>query len=152
MHKHSFVIHSINRYNRWKDLFTFFEKKADTFKVFFPGDAQTIEPDNPLIRGKEEFLNLEGIAIKEWDGMDNSIQIEGQLNTESKRLFYNFQKDAFDGFMPQLWSFELQKHNDSVLRVEDFTVCILYLSEQMSGDIKKELELDPLKEWEKINI
>jgi hypothetical protein len=42
---------------------------------------------------------------------------------------------AFHGYKPDLWSFQFLKGNDVMLRVEDFTVGLLFLEESEVADL-----------------
>lgn len=100
------------------------------YKVFFPGSINSIP--GPLNQGKDDFVQLNGITINDWDGMKNSIEIHGVMNDDARKIFLRFQDDAFQGYMPQLWSFQFHDNQNRVLiRVEDFTVCLCWFSDDM---------------------
>ena len=132
-----FVIHSISRYDRWKDFFSTILEHITAYKVFIP-DHDLDSPEGPLTQGKSDFLSLPGISIADWQGMADSIEISGPMTEQARSVFLKFQQDAFDGFMPQLWSFQFQDEQGRViLRVEDFTVCLCWFPDEIMEILEK---------------
>jgi hypothetical protein len=116
---------------------------------FFPGGAESTS--GPFTIGKAEFLQLPDVEAKSWEGMENAIAVCGKMTEASQALFYKFQQDAFEGDMPQLWSFQFHDGKDSVImRVEDFTVCLCWMSDEMMA-LMEQRELFPCEELEAVD-
>jgi len=124
----TYVISNTPRYSRWKELFTYFLQEGISFKATFPGDKDD-QTEGFLTRGKKSLLSLKDVTIKRSDVMDESIEVSGMLNEAAKNLLLSLQESSFDGHMPELWSFEIISAKGARLKVEDFTVCLLYLDD-----------------------
>jgi hypothetical protein len=123
-----FLIHHIPGCKSWETCFRFLMEKSDTFRIIFQVESNAYDAEG-LNAGKQEFLNLPSITISPYSGMKNSIEATGALDTAARELFLSFMKPAFEGHTPDLWSFQLLERNDVLLRVEDFTVALLFLGE-----------------------
>ena len=133
--KRTFLVHSISGFKAWETCFHSLMEKSDTFQIIFQGNRDTSDADTFLNAGKREFLNLPSRSISAYEGMDNSIEVTGELNIASRELFQTFMAPAFEGWKPDLWSFQFLKGNEVILRVEDFTVGLLFLEERDVEDL-----------------
>lgn len=116
MERQSYLIHNILRLapSVWMSVLVHFLKQADGFRAFFPDDAE-------LAQGKEQLTQVPSVSIKHWEGMRGSIQVTGPLSRAAVDLFLRSQPPD----EPPLWSYELLRGAYVLLRVEDFTKCIL---------------------------
>jgi hypothetical protein len=96
-------------------------EKSDTFRIIFQGNRDISDADEYLNAGKKEFLDLPSLTISAYEGMENSIKVTGELNRVARELFLTFMAPAFQGWKPDMWSFQFLKGNDVVLEVADFT-------------------------------
>jgi hypothetical protein len=110
-------------------------EKSDTFRIIFQGNSDPFDADTLLNAGKKEFLSMPSITISPYKGMENSIEVTGELNMAARELFLTFMEPAFEGHTPDLWSFQFLKGNDVILGVEDFTVSLLFLEESDVKDL-----------------
>lgn len=132
--KRKFYVNSIPHFKGWETCFRFLMEKSDTFKIIFQGDANTLDAEG-LNAGKKDFLALPLIAISPYKGMENSIEVAGELSEAAQELFQNFMASSFEGFLSDLWSFQFLKGNDVMLEVADFTEGWLYLEESERKDL-----------------
>ena len=123
--KRTFLIHHIPGFKGWETCFHVLMEKADTFRIIFHGTKDAFDADEYLNTGKQEFLKLPSITISPYEGMENSIEVTGELNRAAREVFLTFMAPS----QPDLWSFQFLKGNDVMLRVEDFTVGLLFLEE-----------------------
>jgi hypothetical protein len=93
-------------------------------------------------------LDLPLIAISPYAGMENSIELAGELNKAAQELFLNFMASSFNGLKPDLWSFQLFKGNVVNLRVEDFSVSLLFLDESELEDCLPRISIQKI--WRKL--
>jgi len=133
--KRTFLVHHIPGFKGWETCFHFIMEKSDTFRIIFQGNRDASDADEFLNAGKQEFLNLPTRTISPHEGMDNSIEVTGELNMVARELFLTFMAPSFDGWKPDLWSFQFLKGNDVMLRVEDFTVGLFFLEESEVEDL-----------------
>ena len=133
--KRTFYAHSIWSFKGWETCFRFLMENSDTFRIIFQGNSDTSDADEYLNAGKKEFLNLPSITISPYEGMENSIKVTGELNKVSRELFLTFMESAFQGYKPDLWSFQFLKGNEVILQVADFTEGWLYLEESEVKDL-----------------
>ena len=136
--KRTFLVHSIPGFKGWETCFHFLMERSDTFRIIFQGTRDVFDADTFLNAGKREFLSLPSITISPYKGMENSIEVAGELNRVARELFLSFMAPAFEGWKPDLWSFQFLKGNDVLLRVEDFTVGLLFLEESDVEDLLAE--------------
>jgi len=133
--KRTFLIHHIAGFKEWETCFHFIMEKSDTFRIIFQGNRDASDIDEFLNAGKQEFLNLPILTISAYEGMENSIEVTGELNRVARELFLTFMAPAFHGRKPDVWSFQFLKGMDALLRVEDFTVGLLFLEESDVEDL-----------------
>jgi hypothetical protein len=126
--KRTFLVHNIPGFKGWETCFHNTMEKCDTFRIIFQGRSDVFDADG-LNAGKPEFLNMPSITISPYEGMENSIEVTGELSTAAREVFLTFMAPAFQGYIPGLWSFQFLKGNEVMLRVEDFTVGLLFLEE-----------------------
>lgn len=126
--KKSFVINSIPRFKGWETCFHYVMEKSDNFKIIFQGDENT-PTTGELNAGKKEFLNVPFTSVSPYEGMENSIEVAGELSKAVRELFLHFMASSFSGYKPDLWSFQLLNGKDVILRVEDFSLALLFLEE-----------------------
>ncbi len=124
----AFLIHSIPGFKGWETCFYFIMNKSDTFRIIFQGQIDTLD-EGGLNAGKSQFLKMPSITISPYGGMENSIEVTGKLNTAVQEVFLTFMEPSFHGYKSDLWSFQFLKGNDVMLRVEDFSVGLLFLEE-----------------------
>ncbi len=133
--KRTFLVHSISGFKEWATCFHSLMEKSDTFRIIFQGNRDASDADAFLNAGKREFLNMPSITISAYEGMENSIEVTGELNEAARELFQTFMAPAFQGWKPDLWSFQFLKGNEVLLRIEDFTVGLLFLEESDVEDL-----------------
>jgi hypothetical protein len=127
--KKTFLANSISASKGWEICFHYIMEKSDTFRIIFQGSKDVLESDEFLNAGKREFLSLPALTISPYGGMENSIRVTGKLDQAARGLFLTFMSPAFEGYKPDLWSFEFLKGNDVKLSVGDFTDYLLFLEE-----------------------
>jgi len=127
--RRAFLIHYISGFKGWETCFHFAMGKSDTFRIIFQVHSNASDTEG-LNAGKQIFLNMHSITISPYRGMENSIEVTGELNMAAQEIFQNFMKPSFQGLKPDLWSFQFLKGNEVMLRVEDFTVGLLFLKEK----------------------
>jgi hypothetical protein len=127
--KKTFLANCIPASKGWETCFHYIMEKSDTFRIIFQGSKDVLESDEFLNAGKREFLSLPALTISPYEGMGNSIRVIGKLDQAARELFLTFMSPAFEGYKPDLWSFEFLKGNDVKLRVGDFTDYLLFLEE-----------------------
>ena len=133
--KRTFLVHHIPGFKGWETCFHSLMEKSDTFRIIFQGNRDAFDADTLLNAGKQEFLNMPSITTSPYGGMENSIEVVGELNVVAREVFLTFMAPAFQGWKPDLWSFQFSKGNDVILRVEDFTVGLLFLEESEVEDL-----------------
>ena len=124
----AFLIHSISGFKGWETCFYFIMDKSDTFRIIFQSQSDTLDEDG-LNAGKPQFLETPSITVSPYGGMENSIEATGELNMAARETFLIYMEPSFHGYKSDLWSFQFLKGNDVMLRVEDFTVGLLFLEE-----------------------
>jgi hypothetical protein len=129
--KRTFYVNSIPGFKGWETCFRFLMEKSDTFRIIFQGNRDAFDADEYLNTGGKEFLNIPSITISPYEGMENSIKVTGELNIVAREVFLTFLAPS----QPDLWSFQFLKGNDVMLRVEDFTVGLLFLEESEVEDL-----------------
>ena len=129
--KRTFLVHHIPGFKGWETCFHSLMEKSDTFRIIFQGNGDAFDADEFLNAGKQEFLNMPSITLSPYEGMENSIEVTGELNTGTREVFLTFMAPS----QPDLWSFQFLKGNDVMLRVEDFTVGLLFLEESEVEDL-----------------
>ncbi len=129
--KRRFLVHHIPGFKGWETCFHSLMEKSDTFRIIFQGNRNAFDADTFLNAGKQEFLKLPSITISAYEGMENSIEVTGELNIVAREVFLTFMSPS----KPNLWSFQFLKGNDVMLRVEDFTVGLLFLEESEVEDL-----------------
>ena len=129
--KRTFLVHHIPGFKGWETCFHALMEKADTFRIIFQGNRDAFDADEVVNAGKQEFLNMPSITISPSEGMENSIEVTGELNLVAREVFLTFMAPS----TPELWSFQFLKGNDVMLRVEDFTVGLLFLEESEVEDL-----------------
>jgi hypothetical protein len=127
--RRTFLIHHIPVFKGWEICFRSIMEKSDTFRIIFQGNEDASDADDLLNAGKQEFLYLPALTISPYAGMANSIEVTGELNKAARELFLTFMTPAFGGYKPGLWSFQFLQGDDALLRIEDFTVALLFLEE-----------------------
>lgn len=132
--RRAFLIHNIPGFKGWETCFRYIMEKSDTFQIIFQGPSDAFDTDG-LNAGKREFLNMPSITISPYGGMENSIEVTGELNRVAREVFLSYITPAFQGYKPDLWSFQFLKGNQVMLRVEDFTVALLFLEESEVEDL-----------------
>jgi hypothetical protein len=132
----AFLIHSISRFKGWETCFRYMMEKCDTFSIIFQGSSDVLDEDEGgLNAGKREFLDLPAITISPYKGMENSIEVTGELNTVAREIFLTHMAPSFEGHTSDLWSFQFLKEDNAMMRVEDFTVALLFLEESEREDL-----------------
>lgn len=129
--RRAFLIHHIPGFKGWETCFHSLIEKSDTFRIIFQGNRDAFDADELFNAGKQEFLHLPSVTISPYEGMENSIEVTGELNMVAREVFLTFMAPS----KPDLWSFQFLKRNDVMLRVEDFTVGLLFLEESEVDDL-----------------
>ena len=109
-------------------------EQADIFQIIFQSHSDASDAEG-LNAGKQEFLAMPSITISPYKGMENSIEVTGKLNMVVRELFLSYMEPSFQGWKSDLWSFQFLKGNEVMLRVEDFSVCLLFLEENEVEDL-----------------
>ena len=110
----------------WKKTLQYFLSAADTFIGYFPQDEQ-------LGHGFQELSRAPGAVVGEWKGMKGSRKVTAPLSTYVKDFVLR-REEASDNIESKLWSYALLREGQVILSVEDFTVCLVYLT---GDDIRK---------------
>ncbi len=131
----TFLVRHTPSFKGWETCFHSLMEKSDTFRIIFKGNRDTSDADAFLNAGKWEFLNLPSVTISAYEGMENSIEVTGELSMAARELFQTFMAPAFEGWKPELWSFQFLQGNEVLLRIEDFTVGLLFLQESDVEDL-----------------
>ena len=132
--RRAFLIHSFPRFKGWETCFRFVMEQCDTFRIIFQV-ADDALGEAGLNVGKREFLQMPSITISPYEGMENSIEVTGELNKAARELFLSFMDPSFHGETSRLWSFQFLQGNKVMLRVEDFTVALLFLEQGELEDL-----------------
>lgn len=121
------LIHSIRKLEGlWLAVFGFYLEKATGFRAFFP--------DHPeLSEGKEDFLDLPFVSVGEWGGMKDCAEVSGPLSPQASALLRRAQ-DRRNQL--RLWSFELLLNDQALLRLEDFTLCLVFPTDKELEELK----------------
>src|ERR1700692_4813201 len=106
--KRTFLVHHIPGFKGWEICFHSLMEKSDTFRIIFQGNRDAFDADELLNAGKQEFLTLPSITISPYEGMENSIEVAGELNMVTRGVFLTFLAPS----QPDLWSFQFLKGND----------------------------------------
>ncbi len=122
------MFYSYAGFKGWETCFRSIMEKSDTFRIIFQGASNTFDEEG-LNAGKRVFLTMPSLTITPYAGMENSIEATGELNTAAREAFQTFMAPAFQGETPDLWSFQFLQGETVMLRVEDFTVALLFLEE-----------------------
>lgn len=143
MSRTSFLIKSTPQV--YQSILNFYLQQADSFRAYFPGGEE-------LSGSRPDFLALEEVSVQPWSGMVGCIVVEGTLTPAAKALIRERGLLDEDGcYHPlQLWSYELVKETEVLLRSEDFSVWIVF----PTLDELKSLEKQgiPVSEWQEISL
>ena len=123
------VIHNIEAEPEWPKLFGIALSVCDSFQIMYPDGEWDAE--NPLLTGKPEFENLEGIQTFPWDGMKDSTVYRGPLNAKSRELFWHHMVPREDDYVYPLWNFDFYREGKLVFSIQDFSVCLAYSYPEM---------------------
>ena len=126
--KKAFVITHVPHFKGWETCFRYVMERSDTFKVIFQGDKNTPDTEG-LNAGKKEFLALPSTSVSPYKAMENCFELAGELSKAAQELFSHFMSPSFEGYKPELWNFQLLNGKEVMLRVEDFSLAILFLEE-----------------------
>lgn len=132
--RRTFLIPNISAFQAWETCFHSLMEKSDLFRIIFQVHSDAFDADG-LNAGKQEFLKLPSITVSPYEGMENSIEVTGELNMVARKVFQTLMTPSFHGWKSALWSFQFLKGNDVMLRVEDFTVGLLFLEESEVEDL-----------------
>ncbi|MBD6620823.1 hypothetical protein FNW02_35000 [Komarekiella sp. 'clone 1'] len=128
-----------------QSILDFYLQKADRFRAYFPGGEE-------LSGSRPDFLALEGVSVQPWSGMMGCIVVEGTLTPAAKALIRergNFDEDGCYHSL-QLWSYELVNETEVLLRIEDFSVWIVFATlDELQSLEKQKL---PVSEWQEISL
>ena len=130
----AFLIHSISSFKGWATCFHYVMEKADTFRIIFQVDSDAFDAEG-LNAGKQEFLSMPSITTSPYKGMENSIEVTGELSTSARDVFLSFVTPSFHGLKQNLWSFQFLQGKNVMLRVEDFSLALLFLDESEVADL-----------------
>jgi hypothetical protein len=133
--KRTFMVYNIPNFKGWEICFRTLIEKADTFRIIFQGTTDVSDADTLLNAGKREFLSMPSITVSPYDGMENSIQVTGELDMAARKIFLTYMESAFEGYKPDLWSFQFLVGNDVILRVDDFSDGLLFLEDSEVEDL-----------------
>lgn len=129
----------------WKKLFFYFINKGDNFKIYLPPHE-----DGTKDSIGDDFSKLHKVNIKSWEGMKNSIEINGKLNKDSKELIIKYETPSFLGGHGELWGLEICLEEEKLVYVGYFNDKLVYLDEFDLTFIKEE-NIDT-KEWIEIDM
>lgn len=126
---------SLTEIKKHERLLDYFFNICDNFYVVYPnGDAHNTDIlENPLLVGKEDFLNLKDIVITPWDGMKNSIKISGCLNKDVIKIFRHYLFERGDA----IWKYSFLIDEKEVIEINDFNDGILDISETEFNTLRK---------------
>lgn len=123
----------------------FYLKKADMFRAYFPGGEE-------LSGSRPDFLSLEEVSVQPWSGMMGCIVVEGALTSAAKALIRERGKFDEDGcYHPlQLWSYELVNETEVLLRIEDFSVWLVFATLDELQSLEKQKIF--VSQWQEISF
>lgn len=128
-----------------QDILDFYLQKADQFRAYFPGGED-------LSGSRPDFLALEGVIVQPWSGMAGCMVATGTLTPAAKALIRERGNLDEDGsYHPlRLWSYELVSEAEVLVRVEDFSVWIIFAT----PDERQILEKQKISvgEWQDISF
>lgn len=128
MPRSSYLLHSTGRWpNLWIAVLDYYLDRATGFRAFFPDDPE-------LAMGKDEFLNLPFVSAGEWDGMKGCCEVAGPLTPQARQLLQVARESDHE---IRLWSFELLLQDQPLLRLEDFSVCLVFATEAELGELER---------------
>lgn len=110
----------------WKKTLQYFLNVADTFIGYFPQDEL-------LGHGFRELSEAPGAVVGGWRGMKGCRKVTAPLSTYVKEIVLRIE-ESVDNIESKLWSYVLLKDGQVILSVEDFTVCLVFLT---GDDLKK---------------
>lgn len=126
-----------------QSILDFYLQKADRFRAYFPGGEE-------LSGSRPDFLALEEISVQAWSGMAGCLVVEGTLTPAARTLIQergNF--DEYGSYHPlQLWSYELISEAEVLLRIEDFSVWMVFATPEERQIL--ETRQIPIGEWQEI--
>ena len=129
------LISNIYSNKAWYQIFQTCLEHCNKFKIIYP--IGEFDPENPLLRGKEEFVKLPNSKILKWDRMEDSISIEGELTADAKKLFLKYTEPSFTKHYSELWWFQLLKNGIEFIEVEDFSVWSINNESELPGLVQQ---------------
>lgn len=93
---------------------------ATSFRAYFPEESE-------LAAGKQPFADLPEATLSPWHGMPNCSCVEAPLSPSARALMAEWILPT-TGHRP-LWQYELLQDGRIILRVEDFSVYMVRVSE-----------------------
>ncbi|MFN6498075.1 MAG: hypothetical protein RMX65_013845 [Nostoc sp. DedQUE01] len=127
-----------------QSILDFYLQKADRFRAYFPGGEE-------LSGSRPDFLALKGVSVQPWSGIAGCIVVEGTLTPAAKALIRergNFDEEGH--YHPlQLWSYELVHETEVLLRIEDFSVWLVFATLDERQSLEK--QNIPIREWQEIS-
>ncbi|MEH1839541.1 MAG: hypothetical protein V7L20_12395 [Nostoc sp.] len=124
----------------------FYLKKADRFRAYFPGGEE-------LSGSRPDFLALEEVSVQPWSGMVGCIVVEGTLTPAARALIRErgkFEEDGCYNPLEQLWSYELVNDTEVLVRIEDFSVWMVFATLDELQSLEK--QKIPVSEWQEISF
>lgn len=122
---------------------SFYLNIADSYQAHF-ADVEE------LSSGRADFLHLHGTSVRPWEGMESSIEVCGPLTREARELFLRSQDRDVSGYPTSLWDYALSIGDDVVLLVQDFHVCIVFVtSHELRGLRKMHIRTG---QWEQVDM
>jgi hypothetical protein len=128
-----------------QSILSFYLKTADRFRAYFPGGEE-------LSGSRTDFLALEGVSVQSWSGMAGCIVVEATLTPPAKTLIRERGNVDENGYShpKQLWSYELVKEAEVLLRIEDFSVWMVFATPDELKSLEKQKIL--ISEWQEISL
>lgn len=111
--------------DEWKRVFSYILNEADSFKIYFPNGDEEI-----LNIGKNSFESLSNIKVRNWEGMQDSMEVRGELTNEIRNIFMEYEAPSVEKQGDKLWSFRLYKGNRELMYIGDFTDKIIHLTDE----------------------
>lgn len=114
---------SLTDKEKQKRLLDYFFQSCAVFSIKYPveNNKEDYRQENSLLNGKKDFLALTGIHISPWQGMRDSIEIQGRITEEARSIFYGSLVTR------GLWNYSLFRMGNEVFVVSDFDDGIIYV-------------------------
>lgn len=110
--------------DQWRAVLAYCLGKADSFAVHVP------DGPGPLSHGRVEFSALPGVTVEPWTGMQDAIEISGELSAGPRELFAAMETSVRSYNSEQkLWDYRLLRAGEVLLSISDYADLLLYVDQ-----------------------